>query len=157
MYFSSPMCKGSINYIPVSVLERLYRNSTILLFYRDETDISNCWYQYSLPFNGYYYNVDGWISLHLHVIFGRWQVPLASSATEIIKALSETYKMLFYSSKNIVPSRSYRCLEMDVYIRDRAFPVTRLPAPILVRMSWMGTDIFRGLPKAPKRDHFASE
>ena len=82
---------------------------------------------------------------------------LAPSATEIIKALSETYKMLFNSSKNIVPSRSYRCLEMDVYIRDRAFPVTRLPAPIYIRMSWMGTDIFRGLPKAPKRDHFASK
>ena len=60
---------------------------------------------------------------------------LAPSATEIIKALSETYKMLFNSSKNIVPSRSYRCLKMDVYIRDRAFPVTRLPAPIYIRMS----------------------
>ena len=60
---------------------------------------------------------------------------LVPSATEIIKSLSETYKLLFNSSKNIVPSRSYRCLKMDVYIRDRAFPVTRLPAPILVRMS----------------------
>ena len=60
---------------------------------------------------------------------------LIPSATEIIKSLSETYKLLFNSSKNIVPSRSYRCLKMDVYIRDRAFPVTRLPAPILVRMS----------------------
>ena len=43
---------------------------------------------------------------------------LAHSASEINKALSVTYKLLFILSKNIVPSRSYR------YIRDRAFPVT---------------------------------
>ena len=43
---------------------------------------------------------------------------LAHSASEINKALSVTYKLLFIVSKNIVPSRSYR------YIRDRAFPVT---------------------------------
>ena len=43
---------------------------------------------------------------------------LAHSASEINKALSETYKLLFILSKNIVPSRSYR------NIRDRAFPVT---------------------------------
>ena len=43
---------------------------------------------------------------------------LAHSASEITKALSVTYKLLFILSKNIVPSRSYR------YIRDRAFPVT---------------------------------
>ena len=43
---------------------------------------------------------------------------LDPSASEINKALSVTYKLLFILSKNIVPSRSYR------YIRDRAFPVT---------------------------------
>ena len=43
---------------------------------------------------------------------------LAHSASDINKALSVTYKLLFILSKNIVPSRSYR------YIRDRAFPVT---------------------------------
>ena len=52
---------------------------------------------------------------------------LAHSASEINKALSVTYKLLFILSKNIVPSRSYR------YIRDSAFPVTSLPAPLLVR------------------------
>ena len=43
---------------------------------------------------------------------------LVPSASEINKALSVTYKLLFILSKNIVPSRSYR------FIRDRAFPVT---------------------------------
>ena len=52
---------------------------------------------------------------------------LAHSASEINKALSVTYKLLFILSKNIVPSRSYR------YIRDRAFPVTRLPPPIYTK------------------------
>ena len=75
---------------------------------------------------------------------------LAPSATEIIKALSETYKMLFNSSKNIVPSRGYRCLEMDVYIRDRAFPVTRLPAPIYTKFDVSnGIHIYLGAGKCP--------
>ena len=52
---------------------------------------------------------------------------LDPSASEINKALSVTYKLLFILSKNIVPSRSYR------YIRDRAFPVTRLPPPIYTK------------------------
>ena len=52
---------------------------------------------------------------------------LDPSASEINKALSVTYKLLFIMSKNIVPSRSYR------YIRDRAFPVTRLPPPIYTK------------------------
>ena len=52
---------------------------------------------------------------------------LAHSASEINKALSVTNKLLFILSKNIVPSRSYR------YIRDRAFPVTRLPPPIYTK------------------------
>ena len=38
-----------------------------------------------------------------------------------------------------MPSRSYRCLKIDVYIRDRAFPVTRLPAPILVKFDVKAT------------------
>ena len=58
---------------------------------------------------------------------------LAHSASEINEALSVTYKLLFILSKNIVPSRSYRYLKMDVYIRDRAFPVTRLPAAIYTK------------------------
>ena len=52
---------------------------------------------------------------------------LDPSASEMNKALSVTYKLLFILSKNIVPSRSYR------YIRDRAFPVTRLPPPIYTK------------------------
>ena len=59
---------------------------------------------------------------------------LAPSVSEINKALSVTYKLLFILSKNIVPSRSYRYLKMDVYIRDRAFPVTRLPPPIYIKL-----------------------
>ena len=54
---------------------------------------------------------------------------LAHSASEINKVLSVTYKLLFILSKNIVPSRSYRYK----YIRDRAFPVTRLPPPIYTK------------------------
>ena len=52
---------------------------------------------------------------------------LAPSVSKINEALSVTYKLLFILSKNIVPSRSYR------YIRDRAFPVTRLPPPIYTK------------------------
>ena len=52
---------------------------------------------------------------------------LAHSASEINKAPSVTYTLLFILSKNIVSSRSYR------YIRDRAFPVTRLPPPIYTK------------------------
>ena len=52
---------------------------------------------------------------------------LDPSASEINEALSVTYKLLFILSKNIVPSRSYR------YIRDRTFPVTRLPPPIYTK------------------------
>ena len=52
---------------------------------------------------------------------------LAHSASEINKDLTVTYKLLFILSKNIVPSRSYR------YIRDRAYPVTRLPPPIYTK------------------------
>ena len=47
---------------------------------------------------------------------------LDPSVSKINEALSVTYKLLFILSKNIVPSRSYR-----------AFPVTSLPAPLLVR------------------------
>ena len=54
-------------------------------------------------------------------IFGHWQAPWSPLRRKISKALSMTYKMLFISSKNIVPSRSYR-----------AFPVTSLPAPLLL-------------------------
>ena len=32
-----------------------------------------------------------------------------------MKALSLAYTLLFILSKNVVPSRSYRCLKMDVY------------------------------------------
>ena len=52
---------------------------------------------------------------------------LAHSASEINKALSVTYKLLFILSKNIVPSRSYR------YIRDRAFPVTACHDPLYIQ------------------------
>ena len=52
---------------------------------------------------------------------------LDPSVSKINKALSVTYKLRFILSKNIVPSRSYR------YIRDRAFPVTRLPPPIYTK------------------------
>ena len=52
---------------------------------------------------------------------------LDPSVSKINEALSVTYKLLFILSKNIVPSRSYR------YIRDRAFPVTRLPPPIYTK------------------------
>ena len=52
---------------------------------------------------------------------------LDRSVSKINEALSVTYKLLFILSKNIVPSRSYR------YIRDRAFPVTRLPPPIYTK------------------------
>ena len=53
---------------------------------------------------------------------------------EINKALSVTYKLLFTLSTNIFPSQRYRYLKMDVYIRDRAFPVTRLPALIYTKL-----------------------
>ena len=52
---------------------------------------------------------------------------LDPSVSKINETLSVTYKLLFILSKNIVPSRSYR------YIRDRAFPVTRLPPPIYTK------------------------
>ena len=40
---------------------------------------------------------------------------------------------------------------MDVYIRDRAFPVTRLPAPILVKFDLKATiDRYRGYRKPQK-------
>ena len=54
-------------------------------------------------------------------------IHVCMSVSKINKALSVTYKLLFIFSKNIVPSRSYRYLNMDVYIRDRAFPMTCLP------------------------------
>ena len=53
---------------------------------------------------------------------------LDPSTSEINKALSVTYKLLFILSKNIVPSRSYR------YIRDRAFPVTMLATPYIYKV-----------------------
>ena len=49
---------------------------------------------------------------------------LAHSASEINKALSVTYKLLFTLSKNIIPSQRYR-----------AFPVTRLPPPIYTKFN----------------------
>ena len=58
---------------------------------------------------------------------------LVPSVSKINEALFVTFKLLFILSKNIVPSRSYRYLKMDVYIRDRAFSVTRLPAPIYIK------------------------
>ena len=58
---------------------------------------------------------------------------LVPSVSKINEALFVTYKLLFILSKNIVPNRSYRYLKMDVYIRDRTFPVTRLPAPIYIK------------------------
>ena len=66
-----------------------------------------------------------WLSIYIYI----WVLAstLDPSASEINKALSVTYKLLFILSKNIVPSRSYR------YIRDRAFPVTRLPPPIYTK------------------------
>ena len=59
--------------------------------------------------------------------FGCWEAPWSPLQRNKIKALSLAYKLLFILSKNIVPSRSYR------YIRDRAFPVTRLPPPIYTK------------------------
>ena len=71
---------------------------------------------------------------------------LAHSASELNKALSVTYKLLFILSKNIVPSRSYR------YIRDRAFPVTRLPPPIYTKFDVMQRYIYiSALESAPSR------
>ena len=71
------------------------------------------------------------IKLYWHTYIYTYIWVLAStldpSASEINKALSVTYTLLFILSKNIVPSRSYR------YIRDRAFPVTRLPPPIYTK------------------------
>ena len=55
-------------------------------------------------------------------IFGGWQAPWSPLQWNKMKALSLAYKLLFILSKNIVPSRSYR-----------AFPVTSLPAPLLLR------------------------
>ena len=68
---------------------------------------------------------------------------LDPSASEINKALSVTYKLLFILSKNIVPSRSYR------YIRDRAFPVTRLPPPIYTKFDVKQRYIHLGAGKHP--------
>ena len=59
-----------------------------------------------------------WCKATIHIYIWVLASTLAHSASEINKALSVTYKLLFILSKNIVPSRSYR------YIRDRAFPVT---------------------------------
>ena len=56
--------------------------------------------------------------IYIHTYIWVLASTLDPSASEINKALSVTYKLLFILSKNIVPSRSYR------YIRDRAFPVT---------------------------------
>ena len=67
---------------------------------------------------------------------------LDPSASEINKALSVTYKLLFILSKNIVPSRSYR------YIRDRAFPVTRLPPPYIYKV-WCKATVYLGAGKHP--------
>ena len=68
-----------------------------------------------------------WCKATIHIYIWVLASTLAHSASEINKALSVTYKLLFILSKNIVPSRSYR------YIRDRAFPVTRLPPPIYTK------------------------
>ena len=68
-----------------------------------------------------------YIHIYIHTYIWVLASTLAHSASEINKALSVTYKLLFILSKNIVPSRSYR------YIRDRAFPVTRLPPPIYTK------------------------
>ena len=65
-------------------------------------------------------DVSNGIYIDIYLGAGKHPGPLC---LEINKALSVTYKLLFILSKNIVPSRSYR------YIRDRAFPVTRLPPP----------------------------
>ena len=73
---------------------------------------------------------------------------LAHSASEINKALSVTYKLLFILSKNIVPSRSYR------YIRDRAFPVTRLPPPIYTKFDVKQRYIHTGVTESSKKGPF---
>ena len=69
----------------------------------------------------------GSIIVYIHTYIWVLANTLDPSASEINKALSLIYKLLFILSKNIVPSRSYR------YIRDRAFPVTRLPPPIYTK------------------------
>ena len=83
-------------------------------------------------------------SVHTYIHTYIWVLAstLDPSASEINKALSVTYKLLFILSKNIVPSRSYR------YIRDRAFPVTRLPPPIYTKFDVKAT-IHLGAGKHP--------
>ena len=78
---------------------------------------------------------------YIHIYIWVLASTLDPSVSKINEALSVTYKLLFILSKNIVPSRSYR------YIRDRAFPVTRLPPPIYtkfdVKQRYIYTYIYR--------------
>ena len=75
--------------------------------------------QLSLEIREFLYKVVlTYIYIYIYTYIWVLASTLAHSASEINKALSVTYKLLFILSKNIVPSRSYR------YIRDRAFPVT---------------------------------
>ena len=54
---------------------------------------------------------------------------LVPSATDNNKAFSLAYKLLFILSKNIVPSRSYRWLKMDVYSEIAQF-CDKLASPL---------------------------
>ena len=78
-----------------------------------------------------------WLSIYIWVLAST----LDPSVSKINEALSVNYKLLFILSKNIVPCRSYR------YIRDRAFPVTRLPPPIYTKFD-VSNDTF-GCWQAP--------
>ena len=108
-----------------------FLDSYEMLVYIIDTLSNSNEYNTMLPVKNRFPNCDfrgGQISQPL-VLWLIWVLAstLDPSASEINKALSVTYKLLFILSKNIVPSRSYR------YIRDRAFPVTRLPPPIYTK------------------------
>ena len=65
--------------------------------------------------------------------FGHWQVPWPPLQWNKMKALSLAYKLLFILSKNIVLSRSYRCLKMDVYSEIAHF-CDKLASPYIYKV-----------------------
>ena len=66
-------------------------------------------------------------------LFGRWQAPWSPLLWNKMKALSLAYKLFFILSKNIVPSRSYRCLKMDVYSEIAHF-CDKLASPYIYKV-----------------------